>query len=296
MEEIIAKTILQKNKPNINTWIYHDYNMNLYRGCSHGCIYCDSRSLCYGIDDFDTIKPKHDAILILERELIKKRKSGICGMGSMSDPYNPLEKKLELTRSALKLFLRYGYGTTIITKSDLILRDLDLLKEINKQKSVLVNITITTVDPSLQKKIEPNSSATKARFEALKTLNDAGIKAGITLMPILPFINHTLENLDALIEMAKDYHVHHIFAWFGMTTRDRQREYYYKKLDELFPGIKQKHQAKFGLYYENNSPNAEKLYQRLKEKCEKYNILYYIKDINESFLKTPKQLSLDFSV
>jgi len=293
MEEIIAKTILQKNKPNINTWIYHDYNMNLYRGCSHGCIYCDSRSLCYGIDDFDTIKPKHDAILILERELIKKRKSGICGMGSMSDPYNPLEKRLELTRSALKLFLKYGYGTTIITKSNLILRDIDLLQKINEHHSVLVNITITTADSSLQRKIEPYSSTTIERFEALKALNDAGIKAGITLMPILPFVNDSLEQLDALIELAHQYNVNHIFAWFGMTTRDRQREYYFQKLDQFFPGIKDKHKKEFGYQYENPSPNAKQLYERLKEKCEEYNILYDIRDINHSFLKEPEQLTLE---
>ena len=184
MEEIAAKSILQTNKPDMSGWFYHDYNMNLYRGCPHGCIYCDSRSLCYGIEQFDIPKPKKDAIKILELELMKKRKKGICGMGSMSDPYNPLEKKLELTRTALKLFLKYAFGTSIITKSDLIIRDLDLLKEINKHHSVLVNITITTADVNLQKKIEPHSARTIKRFEALKILNDSGIKAGICLDPI----------------------------------------------------------------------------------------------------------------
>ncbi|HOO44437.1 MAG TPA: radical SAM protein, partial [Bacillota bacterium] len=148
MEEILAKTILQKNKPSMDHWIYHDYNMNLYRGCSHGCIYCDSRSLCYGIDVFEKVMPKKDAIRILESELMRKRKKGIVAMGSMSDPYNPLEKTLELTRSALKLFLKYGFGTSIITKSHLVTRDLDLLKAINEHHSVIVNITITTADPN----------------------------------------------------------------------------------------------------------------------------------------------------
>jgi len=242
MKELSAKTILQKTKPNLDFWFYNDYNMNLYRGCSHGCIYCDSRSLCYGIEDFERILPKKDSIKILEAELIKKRKVGIIAMGSMSDPYNPLEKKLENTRQALELIHKYGYGTQIITKSALILRDLDILKEINKSESVLVNITITTANPILQKQIEPYSSTTEDRFAALKTLNENGIKAGICLMPILPFINDTLENLDSLLEMAKAAKVNHIYPWFGLTMRDRQREYLYKKLDESFPGVKAKYQ------------------------------------------------------
>ncbi|XMB72578.1 radical SAM protein [Mycoplasmatota bacterium WC30] len=293
MDEITAKTIMQKNKPDINFWFYHDYNMNLYRGCSHGCIYCDSRSQCYGIENFDLIKPKKDTLLILESELMRKRKKGICAMGSMSDPYNPLEKKLELTRNALKLFLKYGYGTSIITKSNLILRDIDLLKEINKHYSVIVNITITTIDPELQKILEPFSSTTAERFEVLKLLNEAGIKAGITLMPILPFINDNIENIDGIIEQARISKANHIYAYFGMTLRDRQREYYYKHLDKNFPGIKEKYQRKFGLSYSCSSLNSNKLYKRLSDKCKEYNILFNIKEINESFLKIPKQLAFN---
>ncbi|MBN2540684.1 MAG: radical SAM protein [Bacilli bacterium] len=293
MEEIIAKTILQKNKPSYDGWIYHDYNMNLYRGCSHGCIYCDSRSLCYGIDNFDQVRPKKDALKILEEELMKKRKKGIVAMGSMSDPYNPLEKKLELTRGALKLFLKYGFGTSIITKSHLIMRDIDLLKEINKHHSVIVNITITTADPNLQKIIEPRSSTTIERFEALKALHEAGIHAGITLMPILPFINDTIENLDALIDLSKQYHVEHIFPWFGMTCRDRQRDYFYQKLDEHFPGIKQKYIKQFGSNYQCPVPNAKKLYDHLDKRCMEIGIRTKINNINKAFVKIPQQISFD---
>jgi len=293
MKELSAKTILQKTKPNLDFWFYNDYNMNLYRGCSHGCIYCDSRSLCYGIEDFERILPKKDSIKILEAELIKKRKVGIIAMGSMSDPYNPLEKKLENTRQALELIHKYGYGTQIITKSALILRDLDILKEINKSESVLVNITITTANPILQKQIEPYSSTTEDRFAALKTLNENGIKAGICLMPILPFINDTLENLDSLLEMAKAAKVNHIYPWFGLTMRDRQREYLYKKLDESFPGVKAKYQKTFGSNYRADSPNSKALYQRLAEKCKEYGILFEMRDINKSFIKPPKQLQLE---
>jgi DNA repair photolyase len=294
MDEIYAKTIIQKNKPSMTGWFYHDYNMNLYRGCSHGCIYCDSRSLCYGIDDFDLIKPKKDAIKILESQLISKRKQGIVGMGSMSDPYNPLEKKLELTRSALKLFKKYGYGTSIITKSNLITRDIDILKEINQYQSVLVSITITTADPLQQKLIEPYSSTTIERFEAIKLLNENGIKAGICLMPILPFINDSLENLEQLIELASKYKVNHIFPGFGMSLRDRQRDYYYKYLDKYYPGKKELYIKTFGDAYSCSSPNAKQLNNLLEKKCAEKNILYKMIDINTSFLKIKEQLSFEF--
>ncbi len=293
MEEIIAKTILQKTKPNMDFWFYSDYNMNLYRGCSHGCIYCDSRSLCYGIEDFDTIRSKKDAVQILESELQKKRQKGIIGMGAMSDPYNPLEKSKKLTRDSLKLILKYGFGTSIITKSHLIVRDIDLLKQINEHHSVIVNITITTADPNLQKIIEPYSSTTLERFEALKQLNDAGIHAGITFMPILPFINDTYENIDAIVSLAKQYHVKHIFPWFGMTCRDRQRDYFYMKLEEHFPEIKQKYIQTFGERYECPAPNAKNLYSYLERVCKKEGILNSIREINEAFYHPPKQMQLE---
>lgn len=293
MEEIIAKTIMQRTRPDMISWFYNDYNMNLYRGCSHGCIYCDSRSLCYGIDHFDTIKPKKSALAILESELRRKRIKGICGMGSMSDPYNPLETTLELTREALKLFIKYGYGVSIITKSATILRDLDLLKTLNERQSVLVNITITTADEGLQKIIEPRSSTTLERFEAIQILNENGIKAGITLMPILPYINDDEQNLLHIIELAKAHKANHIYAYFGVTMRDRQRDYLYQQFDTYFPGVKQKYQQIFKDRYSCYSPNHLRLYELLTEKCNKYNILHNMKDINQSFMKQSKQLSLN---
>ncbi len=292
MEELIAKTILQKTKPDMTSWFYNDYNMNLYRGCSHGCIYCDSRSLCYGIDDFDHIMPKKSALAILESELVKKRFKGIVAMGSMSDPYNPLESALELTRDSLKLLIKYGFGVSIITKSDRILRDLDLLIQLNKHQSVIVNITITTADDELQKKLEPFSSTTIERFKAIKTLTDNGIKAGVTLMPVLPFINDDEKNLLDLIELAKRYRADHIFASFGVTLRDRQKAYFYTKLDAYFPGIKQKYQQTYKDSYICYSPNRKKLSEILALKCAEYRMLYKIEDINKSFIKPDKQLSL----
>jgi DNA repair photolyase len=293
MEEVIAKTILQRSKPSMDGWIYQDYNMNLYRGCSHGCIYCDSRSLCYGINNFDIVKAKKNAINILELELMRKRIKGVCGMGSMSDPYNPLEKKLELTRAALKLFYRYGFGTSVITKSSLVARDLDIYKKLNENNSVLINITITTADETLQKIIEPRASTTLERFETLKKFSEAGIKAGIILTPILPYINDSVENLDRIIELSKKYKVNHIYAIFGMTLRDIQRDHYYKYLDKCFPGIKEKYISKYGNSYSCSSPNSNILYAYLAKKCKENNILFKIKDINKDFLKRPEQLALE---
>lgn len=171
MELIEAKTILTKSK-NGNSWYGIDYNMNLYRGCSHGCIYCDSRSDCYHIDNFDNIKVKKDALLILERELRNKKKTGVVGIGSMSDPYNPLESNLELTRESLKLIKKYGFGVSIDTKSDLIVRDIDLLKEINKNNDVIVKFTITTPIDELSKIIEPKVACSSKRFASVKELSD----------------------------------------------------------------------------------------------------------------------------
>lgn len=293
MKEIIAKTVLQRIKPNLKTWFYNDYNMNLYRGCSHGCIYCDSRSLCYGDDYFDLNKPKKDAIILLENELFSKRKKGICGMGGMNDPYNPLEKKLELTRNALKLIHKYGYGVTIITKSTLVLRDIDILKEINKFKSVLVTFTITTADLDLQSIIEPYSCTSIERFEAIKKLNDEGIKSGICLMPILPFINDTDKNLDDLLDLSKKYNVKYIYPYFGVTLRDRQREYFYKQLDIHFPGIKEKYIRTYKENYVCDSLRNKYLYDRLKKKCNESGIIYNMEKINNYFIKKPEQMTFD---
>ncbi len=293
MKEIAAKTILQRQKPSLDFWFYQDYNINLYRGCSFGCIYCDSRSECYQNDEFDIVKPKRNAIRILELEMMKKRIKGVVGMGSMSDPYNPLEARLELTRSTLELFIKYGFGMSIITKSDLILRDLDLLKELNEKSSLIVNFTITTAADDLQKLIEPYSSPTSKRFAALKILNDNGIKAGIILDPILPFINDTEENIENIVALGKEHHINHIFGFFGVTLRDRQRDYFYRKLDEHFPGIKEKYIKRYGLNYSCVSDNAAKLKQLLREKTEGTKILIDIRKINESFLKQTEQLSLD---
>lgn len=293
MELIKTKTIMSKVKYG-SDWYGIDYNMNLYRGCSHGCIYCDSRSECYHIDNFDVPKGKENAISILENEL-KKYERGVVGIGSMSDTYNPQELKYEQTRSALKLISKYNFGVSIDTKSDLILRDLDLLKEINEKNNVIIKFTITTADDNLSKIIEPNVCESSKRFAAIKTLTDNGIYAGIMMNPVLPFITDSEDNIKELVKKAHESGAKFIHTYMGMTLRDRQRDYYYKKLDESFPNLKNKYMN----YYKNNyncmTPNYKQLYKVFKEECDKYGILYNMKDIINAYkkeIKDNEQISL----
>jgi DNA repair photolyase len=229
MEFINAVKIVQSVSEG---WFGATYNMNIYKGCNQGCIYCDSRSSCYQIQNFDTIRAKQDAPLKVEKELSKKRKVGIITMGGMSDPYNYLEKKLEYTRSVLKSINKYQFGVSIITKSTLVLRDIDILKEINKNNAVSIGITITTSNDRLQSRIERNVPSTTERFQALKTLKEEGLYCGVLMMPILPFINDTVENIDGIVEMAHEANVDYIYPSFGVTLRDNQRLYFFEKIGE----------------------------------------------------------------
>ena len=204
MKFIEAKSILQKVKFGYD-WYGIDYNMNLYKGCSHGCIYCDSRSKCYGIETFESVKRKTNALTILEAELLRKSEKGIIGMGSMSDPYNPTEKIVKDTRGALELIEKYGFGVSIDTKSDLILRDLDLLKKINTKNKVIVKFTITTPNDDLSKLLEPNVCVSSKRLKAIKTLTDNGLFVGIMLNPVLPFLTDKESDIKELIRLAKKF-------------------------------------------------------------------------------------------
>jgi len=293
MEFIDAKTIVSGYSEN-NPWFGINYNMNIYKGCCHGCIYCDSRSECYGVDDFDRVRAKKNALAIIERELKSKRKKGIVGTGAMSDPYNPFEREYKLTRGALELISRFGFGAAIATKSDLILRDIDILKEISKYSPVLVKITVTTADDLLCSKIEPKASSSSDRFEAIKKLSEEGIFAGILLMPVLPFIEDTDDNLTRIIEKARQSGAKFIYPAFGVTLRQNQREWYYSKLDELFPQVKEKYIKSYGNSYECRSLRAKELWSLFKYKCNEYGILYKMNDIirgyTEPYINT--QISL----
>ena len=292
MEFIKAKTILTKVK-NGNEWYGIDYNMNLYRGCPHGCIYCDSRSNCYHIENFDAVKGKENALDILENELSKKRTKGVVGIGAMSDTYNPQEIKYEQTRGALKLILKYGYGVSIDTKSDLILRDIDLLKEINSKNNVIIKFTITTPNDELSKIIEPNVCVSSKRLEAIKVLNDNGIFTGIMMNPVLPFITDREEDIKKLVGLASRNGAKFIHTYMGMTLRENQRDYYYDKLEKNFAGLKNKYINTYKNQYNCLVPNYKYLYKVFTEECDKYKILYKMEDIIKAYKKeTNNQISL----
>ena len=279
VRNIKAKTMLSHVKGN-DTWFGLKYNMNLYRGCGHGCIYCDSRSECYQIEDFDgEVLVKENAIDILKKELPRKRFVGTIGFGSMNDPYQPAEKKVELTKRALVIISEWKMPVHIITKSDLVLRDIRLLKKIGEIYSA-VTFTITTSEDDLSKVIEPEAPVSSRRFNAISILSTAGILTGITLMPVLPWITDTEENIVSIIEKAKEAGCKYIIPSFGMTLRDRQREYYYKKLDEHFPGISDKYRKKYKNYYSAGALNYKKLQKIFYEKCAEVGIATKIPRFN----------------
>lgn len=248
--------------------------MNLYRGCTHGCIYCDSRSTCYQMNHkFEDIEIKENAIELLEDALKRKRKKCMIGMGSMTDPYIPEELKLKHTRKALEVASKYGFGITLITKSNRVLRDLDLLKEINQKTKCVVQMTLTTYDEDLCKKIEPNVSTTKERFEALLTLRDAGIPTVVWLTPLLPYINNTEENLLGILNYCKEAKVYGILCFgIGVILRDGNREYFYAQLDKKFPNLKEQYIKEYGNSYIINSKNNTKLMKIFHEFCEENKI------------------------
>ncbi len=277
MQYIPAKTIVTKTKN--SSWFGTDYNMNIYKGCCHGCIYCDSRSDCYRVDHFDTVRAKENALIIIRDELRHKVRTGVIGTGAMSDPYNPFEKELCLTRHALELAAAFGFGMAIATKSCLITRDIDILKLMKEHSPVICKITITNTDDAIAGKIEPGTASSSRRFEAIRKLTEAGIYAGILFMPILPFISDTKENVINMVRLAKVNGAKFIYPAFGVTLRNNQREYYYEKLDEFFPGIKSRYIGRYGDRYQCGSPQAGELYRLFAEECEKNRILYKMKDI-----------------
>jgi DNA repair photolyase len=276
---IQVKTILNTVKGS-DDWFGLKYNLNLYRGCTHRCIYCDSRSECYQIENFDhDIIVKENALELLQKELPKKRVRGTVGFGSMNDPYQHIEKKLNMTVRALEIMREWDMPVHLITKSNLVLRDIRILKEIGKIYSA-VSFTITTADDLLSKKIEPFAPVSSERFKAIGILSSAGITTGITLMPVLPFITDTEDNIISIVEKAKEYGAKYIIPAFGMTLRDRQRAYYYDRLDEKFPGLSDKYRAKYKNYYSAGAPGYKKLSKVFYEKCAELGILTKIPKYN----------------
>jgi DNA repair photolyase len=259
IREIQARTLLSNIKRS-DDWFGLYYNMNLYRGCQHQCIYCDSRSECYQIDDFDhDVLVKTNAIDLLRRELTGKRLVGTIGTGAMNDPYMPLEAETCLTRRALEVIAGFGFPVHIITKSDLVLRDIALLQEISHKTYAAVTFTVTTADDALSKLLEPGAPVSSRRLSALSSLNRCGLLTGIALMPVLPFIEDNEENIRQIITLAVEHGARYILPAFGMTLRDRQRDYYYAKLDRLFPGVRVRYEQDFGNRYSVSTRNSKQL-------------------------------------
>lgn len=289
MHEVVAKGILSAKN-----------GMNLYRGCTHGCIYCDSRSTCYQMNHaFEDIEVKSNAMILLEESLKRKKHKCMIGTGAMTDPYIPLEETLKITRQSLELINQYEFGISIHTKSNRILRDLDLLKSINQKSKCIVQMTLTTYEEALCKLIEPNVSTTKERFETLKILRDHGIQTVVWLSPILPFINDTKENLMGILEYCKEANVYGIICFnMGVTLREGNREYFYQMLDRHFKTLKERYIKFYGNSYELISPSNRQLMDIFHNFCKENQI---VSDINTIFEymrvyenKQYEQFTLDF--
>lgn len=253
--------------------------MNIYRGCTHGCIYCDSRSTCYGFTHpFEDIEVKANAPELLERTLRSKRKKCMIGTGAMCDPYMHCEETLKLTRQCLEIIDRYEYGVAVQTKSNRILRDLDLLKSINQHSKCVVEMTLTTYDEDLCRILEPNVCTTKERFETLQIMKENGIPTIVWLTPILPFINDTRENIQGILDYCIQAKVHGILCFnMGVTLRDGDREYFYEALDRHFPGMKARYQKKYGHAYDLPSDHNQELMALLHATCEKHGMIHDVK-------------------
>jgi len=261
--EIQAKTLLASN-PHPDPWFGIRYNMNIYRGCEHQCIYCDSRSECYQIENFADVLVKVNAIERLEDELPRKRQKGIIGTGSMSDPYGPVESVYNLTGRAMQVIARRGFPVHIITKSDLILKDIEALAEIAREYAA-ISFTITTTDDALALQIEPGAPPPSRRFTALAALAARGAHVGVTMMPLLPHITDTAENITAIMTRAHECGASYVMPGYGLTMRNRQREYFYDKLDGLFPGLRPRYERAYGESYQCTSPRAPYLSQGYEE-------------------------------
>ncbi len=280
MHRVDAKSLLSQQN-----------GMNIYRGCQHGCIYCDSRSRCYQFTHgFEDIEVKQNAPGLLDQALRSKRRRCMIGTGSMSDPYMPLEREERLMRRCLEIIDRYEFGAAVITKSDLMLRDLDLLTSINGKAKAVVQMTMTTYDEQLCRILEPGVCTTGRRFETLCELRDSGIPTIVWLSPVLPYINDTRENLEGLLRYCAEAGVRGVICFgMGLTLREGSREYYYAALDRHFPGLKARYQKEFGGEYIVNSPNSSALMRQFHDFCEKNGIMHDNEQIFSYLRKLPER-------
>jgi DNA repair photolyase len=288
--QIVAKQVLFPNKTP-RGWFGIDYQLNLYRGCTHGCIYCDSRSECYQNEPFDVVRYKGNAIELLSSELANKPKHRIIGFGSMSDPYNPLEHDLELTRKALEMIHFHNHGVVMLTKSADVVRDIALFKQIQTHSPMVVMMTVTTANETLQKKLEPAVSTTAERFRAIAKLTNEGIPCGVMMMPIVPFVNDTVDNVEAIVRKAKEARASFVYPSFGMTLRDKQRDYFYEQIEKTFPGLKNVYMDNFGERYSCQSPHAPELKKAFVFECRRQKLMYGMNDIVQ-FIRPIQEMQL----
>ena len=279
METVPAKHLLHRSKS--TAWFGTDHTMNLYRGCCHGCLYCDSRSTCYQDPDFDIVKVKADALRLLRDDLARKARPALINMGAMSDPYNPFEKELLLTRHALELIGAYGCGVAAATKSDLIVRDIDLYREIAQAAPALCMLTVTTADDDLAAKVEPGAPPPSRRLAAVEDLAKVGVFTGVLLMPVLPFLEDTEENILAVVDRAADAGARFVYAAMGMTMREGQREHFLRELDRAFPGqgLGERYWKRYGTRYRCASLRARELWDLFSERCRERGLLYEMRHI-----------------
>lgn len=279
MDYIPAKHILLRSKS--TAWFGTDHTVNLYRGCCHGCLYCDSRSDCYRNPNFDRVTAKSDALRILRDELARKVRPAFIAMGAMSDPYNPFEEELLLTRHALELIDAYDCGVSVDTKSDLIVRDIDLYQSIQAHSPVICKLTVTTVDEDLAAKVEPRAPSPAQRLAAIRSLAQAGLFCGVLLMPVLPFLEDRPEQVLSVVDRSADAGAKFIYSGFGVTMRQGQREYFLRELDRAFPGehLSRRYLARYGDRYRCPSPRARELWEVFAARCRERGLLYQMPHI-----------------
>lgn len=294
MEYIPAKHLLHRSKS--TQWFGTDHTLNLYRGCCHGCLYCDSRSSCYRNPEFDRVKAKADALRILRDDLARKVRPAFIGMGSMSDPYNPFEEKLHLTRHALELIDAYQCGVTAATKSGLIVRDIDLYQSIQSHSPVICKLTVTTADDDLAAKVEPQAPPPSRRLAALERLSGAGVFAGVLLMPVLPFVEDSEENVLSVVESAARAGARFVYAAFGVTMREGQRDFFLNGLDRAFPGeeLGEKYRRRYATRYMCPSPRAQELWELFSARCRELGLLYEMKHIIPAATRSYQDRQLTF--
>jgi len=269
--EIEGKSLLASvTRP--DPWFGLRYNLNLYRGCLHGCIYCDSRSECYRIERFDEVLVKVNALDLLRQELPRKREKGTVGTGAMSDPYGPAERHYGLMRGTLELLAAHRFGVHVITKSDLVIRDVELLQEVGRAHHAVVSFSFTTVDDALARKLAPGAPPPSRRLEAIRFLTARGVRAGVLLMPVLPFVTDDDPAIRRLAEAALAHGAQYLLPAFGVTMRDRQREHFLSELERLFPGMRQRYERAFGDRYSCSAPHASQLDRWLRRWCKEHDL------------------------